>query len=167
MDLGYDKVIILIQVISPIIVFIGMSNILGTQYLLPTKRQKEFTISVTCGAIVNFILNIILIRHIDSIGASIATVVAEFLVAAVQLYCVRDLIKLTSIIKTVKNYVFATVIMTVVVFGINSLLNLSGIVSVIVQVVIGASVYGICLLLLHDEFVYYMKERVVNVLKRT
>lgn len=167
MDLGYDKVIILIQVISPIIVFIGMSNILGTQYLLPTKRQKEFTISVTCGAVVNFILNLILIRRIDSIGASIATVVAEFLVAAVQLYCVRDLIKLTSIIKTVKNYVFATVIMTVVVFGINSLLNLSGIVSVIVQVVIGASVYGICLLLLHDEFVYYMKERVVNVLKRT
>ena len=44
---GYDKVIILICAILPIILFIGMSNILGTQFLLPTKRQKEFY-SISC-----------------------------------------------------------------------------------------------------------------------
>ena len=42
---GYDKVAILMNVISPIILFIGLSNVTGTQYLLPTKRQKEYTIS--------------------------------------------------------------------------------------------------------------------------
>lgn len=44
---GYDRVIILIRIMSPIILFIGISNIIGTQYLLPTKKQKSFTISVT------------------------------------------------------------------------------------------------------------------------
>ena len=58
---GYGKVAILMNVISPIILFIGLSNVIGTQYLLPTKRQKEFTISVVCGAIINFIINISLI----------------------------------------------------------------------------------------------------------
>ena len=37
---GYEKVAILMNVISPIILFIGLSNVTGTQYLLPTKRQK-------------------------------------------------------------------------------------------------------------------------------
>ena len=43
---GYEKVIVLMKIITPIILFMGVANILGTQYLLPTKRQKEFTISV-------------------------------------------------------------------------------------------------------------------------
>ena len=34
---GYDRVALIINVISPIILFIGMSNVIGTQYLLPTK----------------------------------------------------------------------------------------------------------------------------------
>ena len=40
---GYDKVVILISIISPILLLMGMANVLGTQYLLPTKRQKEYT----------------------------------------------------------------------------------------------------------------------------
>ena len=164
---GFDKVIILIQVISPIIVFIGMSNILGTQYLLPTKKQKEYTISVSCGAVINFVLNLILINVIDSIGASIATVVAEFLVAAIQVYYVRNVVKLSSIMKTVKNYLFATIVMVTAVLAVNILLNLSGVISVVVQMTVGVLVYGICLLILRDEFVFYMKERFTNILKRS
>ena len=86
---GYEKVAVLINVIVPITLFIGLSNIIGTQYLLPTKRQTEFSISVIVGAIVNFILNIIVIKKYASIGASITTVIAEFLVTAVQFYFVR------------------------------------------------------------------------------
>ena len=38
---GYEKVVYLIVVISPIILAIGLSNVIGTQYLLPTKQQKN------------------------------------------------------------------------------------------------------------------------------
>ena len=64
---GYDRVIILMNTITPIILLIGMSSAIGTQYLLPTKRQREFTISVVCGAIINFIMNISLIWRFGAI----------------------------------------------------------------------------------------------------
>ena len=87
---GYEKVSLLIKMIAPVIIFIGISNIIGTQYLLPTKRQKSFTISVTTGAVVNFFLNIIFINKIGAVGACIATVIAEFVVTIVQFYCIKD-----------------------------------------------------------------------------
>lgn len=163
---GYDKVIILICVILPIILFIGMSNILGTQYLLPTKRQKEFTISVICGAIINFILNMILIYRFNSIGASIATVAAEFVVTLVQLYFVRDLLKISEILGSLKNYFIATVVMAFITYTINTVFSLDGIVSISVQVVTGVIVYASMLLILKDEFVFYIRQRVLNILKK-
>ena len=58
---GYTPVILLISAISPIIVIIGISNVIGKQYLLPTRHQKTYTISVILGAIVTCILNLLLI----------------------------------------------------------------------------------------------------------
>ncbi len=113
---GYEKVAVLINVIVPITLFIGLSNIIGTQYLLPTKRQTEFSISVIVGAIVNFILNIIVIKKYASIGASITTVIAEFLVTAVQFYFVRKEIDIKTVLRLSKNNIIATVIMFVIVF---------------------------------------------------
>lgn len=48
---GYEKTAILISIISPIILLMGIANVIGTQYLLPTKRQKEYTISVAVRSI--------------------------------------------------------------------------------------------------------------------
>ena len=39
---GYEEVVVLMNIIAPIILLMGISNIVGTQYLLPTKRQKEY-----------------------------------------------------------------------------------------------------------------------------
>lgn len=162
---GYDKVIILIQIISPIILFIGMSNILGTQYLLPARKQKEYTISVVCGAIINFILNLILINKLNSIGASIATIVAEFLVAIVQLYYVRDLLKFTEIVSSTKNYFISAVVMGVITYLVNMIFSLSGVISVGVEVIVGVITYGLMLIIFKDDFLEYIKERALNVLR--
>lgn len=58
---GYARSIAITQVISPIILFIGLSNVIGVQYLLPTMKQKQYTISVVSGALTNLVLNFILI----------------------------------------------------------------------------------------------------------
>ncbi len=71
-------------------------------YYYLQRDKKNFTVSVVCGAIVNFILNLILIYKFNSIGASIATVVAELVVAVVQLYYVRDVLKISDIMKQTK-----------------------------------------------------------------
>ena len=102
------------NVISPIILFIGLSNVIGTQYLLPTKRQKEYTISVIIGAITNFIMNMCLIWKFGAMGASIGTVIAEFTVTAVQAYFVRKDFNYREILKISKNYIISSIIMFIV-----------------------------------------------------
>lgn len=158
---GYDKVAILMNVISPIILFIGLSNVTGTQYLLPTKRQKEYTISVIIGAITNFIMNACLIWKFGAIGASIGTVIAEFTVTAVQLYFVRNDFDFKQIIKISKNYVISSIAMFIVCIIIGSVVK-SNMISIIIQVIFGVGIYGVCLLALKDEFVNSIIKKVIH-----
>ena len=156
---GYEKVAILMNVISPIILFIGLSNVIGTQYLLPTKRQKEYTISVVCGAIVNFIINISLIWNYGAIGASIGTVIAEFSVTAVQMFFVRKDFEVWKILKSSRNYLFASLIMFVVCLVIRSIVR-KPYFSMALQVAIGGIVYLAILIILEDKFVFEIIDRI-------
>lgn len=150
MDLGYDEVKILMQLLSPIILFIGMSNITGSQYLISTKRQKQFTISVTIGAIVNVIFNFIFIRYYNALGAVIATLIAELSVTCVQLYFIRDKFNAFEIIKLAKHYVFSSVIMFIVTFIISFFIK-SNVVCIFTQAIVGAIIYFVILLILKDD----------------
>lgn len=155
---GYDKVSILMNIISPIFLIIGMSTVIGTQYFIPTKRQKEFTISVTIGAIINIVLNSILIKEYASIGASIATVFAEIAVTSIQLFFIRKEIKIFDILKMSRNYILAGIIMFAVNIVLDKflLINLRDIINLIVQLVVGALIYVTVLMLLKDKFLGYI-----------
>lgn len=156
---GYDKVADLIIVISPILVAIGLSNVIGTQYLLPTGQEKKYTISVITGAIVNLILNSLLIKNMASIGASIATVIAEFTVTGVQFYIIRKEIKITDIIKISYKYIIASVIMFFVSIGIGKLFE-NDIISIITQVCVSAMIYCLILILLKDKMIFKIRDKV-------
>lgn len=162
---GYDKVAILMSVISPIILLIGLSNVTGTQYLLPTKRQREFTISVVCGAIINLILNACLIWKYGAIGASIGTVLAELTVTSVQMFFTRNDFHWREIIKTAFNYLIASVAMFIVCLIIGKYIE-RNIISLIIQVITGGCVYGVVLLILKDNMVMEVLGRVKNIIKR-
>ena len=161
---GYEKVKLLMKVMSPIILFIGLSNVTGTQYLLSTKKQKQFTISVICGAIVNAILNLILINMFDALGAVIATVIAELTVTAVQIYYVKDDFNFKEIIKSAKKYILSSLLMFLLCFIIGRFIQNNKI-SIIVQVLLGAITYVTSLLILKDKFVFDFLNRVKNKIK--
>lgn len=150
---GYEKVSLLLNIISPILLAIGLSNVIGTQYLLQTKRQKEFTVSVVVGAIVNFTINMLLIRRYASIGAAIGTVIAESCVTIIQFIYIKKEFKIGDILKLSIKYLISSLIMFVVCILIGMAVN-KGIITIILQIAIGGLLYGICLLILKDEFVY-------------
>ena len=149
---GYDEVIELMNVISPIILLIGLSNVIGTQYLLPTKRQKEYTISVVAGAIVNFIMNACLILKFGAVGASIGTIIAEFTVTSIQIFFTRKDFDWKGIFKIQLKYIISSVIMLIVCFAIGKGIN-NYIKSIISQIIIGILIYIITLIAMKDKFV--------------
>ena len=162
---GYEKVSIIMKVISPILLIIGLSNAIGSQYLLPTKRQKEFTISVTCGAITNFIINLMIIRRCGAIGASIGTVIAETIVTAIQIYFVRKDINLRESLNISKNYIMASILMFVIVVIVGIIIK-NNLASIILQGIIGVGVYIIILYVIKDEFFMQLMKSVKNKIKR-
>ena len=161
---GYEKVTNIIYIISPIILAIGLSNVVGTQYLLPTKRQKEYTISVICGAIINFILNMILIRMFKSLGASIATVIAEFSVTAIQLFAIRKDMNIKKIVNLSKKYLVSTIVMGIVVLLIGFKGNNSW-TTIIIQGISGMVTYLVMLIILKDEFLLDNINKILKVKK--
>lgn len=163
--MGYDKVKLLIKVLSPIILIIGLSNVVGNQLLITTKRHKEYTVSVFLGAGVNLILNLILIKFIKSIGASIATVIAELVVTITQLYFIKKDINVKEIIKNSINYFMAGIIMFLICLIVKRIIIVD-IISILIQVILGALTYFISLLLLKDKFFYeiidMIKEKIIG-----
>ncbi len=79
------------QVIMPTLVFIGITNLMGIEILVPQGREKAVLISVVIGAVVDLIINIILIPQIGATGAAIGTVVAEGVVFIVQMAMLKDM----------------------------------------------------------------------------
>ena len=162
---GYDKVVPLLCVISPIIVLIGLSNVTGTQYLLPTKKQNQYTLSVVIGAIVNFILNLILIKHFASIGASIATVIAELAVTTTQFILIRKEIKFIDVVNLSYKYVIASLVMFMCSMIVSHFIS-DNLISITVQVCISISVYFIILLILKDKLLLEGLKMIKNNLRR-
>lgn len=74
------------QWIMPTLLFIGLSNVLGIQILVPLNREKVVLWSIIAGAAVDVVLNVVLIPQYGASGAAAATSVAELVVLAVQFF---------------------------------------------------------------------------------
>ena len=80
------------QIIMPTLVFIGITNLLGIEILVPQGREKGVLISVVIGAVVDLVLNFILIPHFGAAGAAMGTLVAEIAVFIVQTVILREIV---------------------------------------------------------------------------
>ena len=154
------EIITLIQVSSPIVVFISLSNVFGIQYLVPTGRNKEYTQSVVFGACTNFAVNLILIPRLGGIGAAIGSVVAELVVTLTQYIYVRKELNINWDASFVK-YIISAVVMYFVVTFIGNKLDAS-ILTNVIQALVGASLYGIILLLSKEEMVLKVVKKVLK-----
>ena len=153
---GYAPVGIALFIESIVIVLIGWSNVIGVQYLLPINKTKEFTASVTCGAIINIVLNIPLIKLWGLEGAMFSTVISEMGVTIYQLYIARNLLDLYSLFKGSWKYLFSGIIMFIPVYLMNIKLSISWL-FLILEVLVGIVIYAVMLLILKAEIIYSAK----------
>lgn len=150
---GYEASITVLYIISPIVLFIGMSTVSGVQYLLPTLRQTQYTISVSVGAATNLILNLILIPYFKSAGAALATIVAELIVTTLQFAFIRKDFSIIKIIFSSAKYLISGLVMTGCIFLANMLLLASAMpfIRIAVDLIIGGIVYFVMLFVLKDD----------------
>ena len=161
---GYDKVAGLLKISSFLIIIIGFGSTNGGQYFVPTKRQNLFTYSVMAGAVINFSMNIFLIRMYQSYGAMFASVVAEIAVTSIQFWLMRHEISVVRVVKSGVNYIVAGVIMLAVLVFMSRRLTPSAI-HTFTMIFTGAAVYMSLLFVMRDEFFLEYSAKPVNYLE--
>lgn len=161
---AYGGAILPMQIIMPTLIFIGITNILGIQILVPLGKEKTVLLSEIVGAIVDLALNALLIPKFASAGAAIGTLVAEFAVLSVQYYALRK--EATPMLKQIKYY--KILISLALAFAASfwvPMLNLNIIMTLLISAAIFFVVYGIMLIILKEKFVIDISNQMLNKLK--
>lgn len=168
---GYEGAVLPMIILMPTVLLIGLSNITGIQILTPQNLEQQVLNSIICGAVVDFLLNLVLIPRMASSGAALATTIAELVVLIVQCIYLKDIIK--DIMKAVSGMKIVLAMVFGIVGGIvvKILLDLSGTGwSLEIQsfIMLAASacmffgVYGVALLVMKEEFVWELLESVIR-----
>lgn len=90
---AFEGAVLPMQIIMPTLLFIGLSNLLGIQMLIPLGKEKMVLYSEITGAVVDLLLNYILIPMYGAAGAAIGTLVAEAVVLIVQYIALQTEVK--------------------------------------------------------------------------
>lgn len=157
---GYEGVIMMLYLFSPIIVIIGISNCLGSQYYIPSGKRAKSALYLIIGAGVNLALNLILIPILESYGAAIASVLAELLITTLYVKNCDGYINFKYICTSGVKKIISGIIMFFGIKVVGWFLMEHMIISLVVQVVTGVGVYLTMLLILRDKWT-------INILKES
>lgn len=120
----------------------AFASVIRTQYLIPNRLDKQYTISLCVGAAFNVLFNYLLIPHLNAFGAVLGTIVAETSVCIVQAFYVRRVLPIKKFACMSIPYLIIGLFMFLAVRLVGISLPLS-VLSLIIQIVVGAIVYGV------------------------
>lgn len=148
---GYDKVVNIIYIMSPLIIIIGISDCLGSLYFTPSGQRARSNKAIVTGAIVNLILNVFFIYVFEAKGAAIASVIAELAITSMYIYMSRSYFNFRFIIGYSWKRIIAAGVMFVFVCAMKEIID-TPIVLLITQIAVGALIYAACLIIMRDKF---------------
>ena len=160
----YMLAVIPMQIIMPTIIFIGLTNIMGIQMLVPMGCEKIVLYSEIAGAVVDLALNTLLIPRLASAGAAIGTLVAEGVVWIVQFAALRK-----EVTPAYRNVHYGKVVLSTVVGMVSSgwvkTLGMGNFATLLVSAILFFSGYAIVLTVLKEPLVWEIKNQVFTKVK--
>ena len=150
------------QIIMPTLLFIGLSNILGIQILVPLGKEKVVLVSELAGAAVDVVSNLLLIPRLGAAGAAVSNLNAEFMVLLVQYFALRK--EVNPALKNVRygKLLLALAAGTAASYWVSGL-ELGNFMVLLIAAVLFFAAYGGVLLVTKEPFV---RETVLQVLKK-
>lgn len=136
---GFEKTSYLLNILIVTVLFFGAGNVLRTQLLIPLKKDDIYIKSAIFGALINLVINLILIPKFEAYGAAVATVLAEIVVCVYQFISVRNEIPIFKYVSEAFIFLVCGAIMFICLnryFGVKF-----GIVSMIIKILVGACIY--------------------------
>lgn len=141
------------MILMPTVLLIGLSNVTGIQILTPNGREREVMYSIWGGAILDFVLNLIVIPKFSANGTALSTLLAEGMVLLLQCWFLRDV--LWSYIRQVQCWkiVIALAVASVMTIPVKIWIDSGVFVTLLVSAIVFFGGYAVVLLLLKEPFV--------------
>ncbi|MFQ7823131.1 oligosaccharide flippase family protein [Clostridium sp.] len=152
----------IVSIMSITIVFLAWANVVRTQYLIPKKKDKIYIISTIIGAIINLLMNLLLIKKYGAVGATIGTIFAESSVCIYQSIMVRKELNMSLYLKKVLFYMAPGIIMCVVIRILGNTLGVS-ILTGSIQIIVGGTIYVVLSLI---YMILIKNEIMINTIKK-
>ncbi len=162
---GYMPVITLMRLLTPLIILIGTSNLLGTLYLTPSGQRSRSNRAILVGAVLNFLLNCILIPLIGVLGAAIASVAAEAIIALLYLRLSARFINARLIFIYGVRYFLLASMMFIPVYILGKVLG-DGVATTLIQIAVGVTLYTVELILTNDPAWRTLRDGIRGKLKK-
>lgn len=83
---GYQEAILPLRIIAPLVLIIGIEQILITQSLMPMGKDKAVLVNSIIGALVGVMMNVILVPYFASVGSAIVWLLSEIVVMLSAIY---------------------------------------------------------------------------------
>ncbi|PMC37357.1 hypothetical protein CJ195_11395 [Bacillus sp. UMB0899] len=142
------------QILAPLIFIKAIGVMLGSTYFIPMEKNKEYTIPLVAGAIVNIVLNFILIPQYGAMGSSISTLLTELMILIIQLIFLRNIISLTTLIKKgLLKYIIANIVMVVIVLVCKTFIHIqSDLLNILCYGLLSVFIYLILMVIFKDQY---------------
>ncbi|TWT11041.1 flippase [Streptococcus sp. sy004] len=153
------------QFIMPTVLFIGLSNLMGIQVLVPTNREILVVYSTIVGAVVDIVLNVLLIPQMGASGTALAGSIAEFSVVIVQIYFLKDLIITLLRKSSITKVVLVTILAGSLTGLFRQIVSINPFVNLMLTSVLFFGSYGLLLLLSGESFIQEVCQSLLRKIK--
>lgn len=153
-----------LQLLMPITLASGLSNVFGIQILYPQNRVNCVIASASIGAVINIIFNLILIPLFQQNGAAVASSFAEICVTLSMFILAKRYLPLTYINSDIIKYLFATVFIAVLSIFLLKF-KVSTLVLLVILFVVSSLLYFALLILLKESITKSVLCRIHNFLQ--
>ncbi len=151
----------IIMLVSPIIVFMSLSNVTGQQYMIPVGMFNQYTASIVSGAVVNFLINMFMIPRYGAYGAVVGSIVAEVTVTAIQYYFVQKEISIGFKNRSYFIYLLGSIAMAAVVL-LGQRFMPATMIGTLILILCGMAVYALVLIVSKEEMLYRIVRKAKN-----
>lgn len=141
------------MLVSSLFIIIGLSNVFGMQVMVPYGKEKKFTVILSTSAIINFIVNLILIPKFSYYGATFATIFAELVVTIWMYFEVKKIIgPIHAVFNITKIVVPSITFYLIIKYVIKSVIS-SDILIIITSIPVAGIIYLLGLIIMKEQMV--------------
>lgn len=162
---GFEPSILTLKLVAPIVLFIGLSGIIGMQILYPQGREKYVIISTMVGACINLLINYLLIPQYGQYGAALGTVIAEFMVTVIMILLGRKYLPINILSKQNLHYLIGSIVISIL-LAFLFVFPLHEVNYLLIGILLSVIVYYAYLLMIKDTLALQLKKLLLSIFKQ-